>query len=114
MPYADLQRALDELVHAAADLKDTGRAVAVLAAAVVDLESATGSGLGPADADPLVLLQRRLGRLHRLLLAAPGRVAPARLRTHLAALGCAPATEPAPGCPEAPRSPAVQVAAATV
>ncbi len=114
MSYADLSRALDELVHAAADPEDTGRATVVLAAAVADLERATGDGLGPSTADPLVVLQRRLGRLHRLLLAGPGRVDAARVRSYADALRCGPVAEPLAGCPQAPLGRTVRVVAATV
>jgi hypothetical protein len=61
MSDADLMRALDELVHAAAHSRDDDRTATVLAAAVVELESAAHAPLGPSGADPLVLLQRRLG-----------------------------------------------------
>ena len=110
MSDADLMRALDELVHAAAHPRDDDRTATVLAAAVVELESAADAPLGPSGGDPLVLLQRRLGRLHRLLLAAPGTVDAARVQSYLDALRCGPVERPVGGCPELPLSRVVQVA----
>ena len=113
MSYAELTRALDELVRAAADAQDDSWTAAVLAAAVVDLEGAIGSGLGPAAGDPLVVLQRRLGRVHRLALAAPHRVDVLGLRSHLHSLSCGAGTGSA-RCPDAPRGRAVCLVGATV
>ena len=73
-----------------------------LAAAVVELEGALGAGLGAADADPLVVLQRRWARLQRLAgRAAPGTVDPARVRFLAATLRAS--TPPIPSTPPTPR-----------
>ena len=85
MTRPDLVTALDELAQAAASTRDAARTT-ILAAAVVDLEHAAGAGLGAADDDPLVLLQRRLARVHRLLLDAPADIDAARVRRHADAL----------------------------
>jgi hypothetical protein len=82
----DLATALDELAQVAATTQDAARATTALAAAVVDLETAAGAGLGVAAGDPLVLLQRRLGRVHRLLLDAPAGVDAADIGRHVDAL----------------------------
>jgi hypothetical protein len=81
-----LATALEELAQAAASTQDAARTTSLLAAAVVDLEGAAGAGLGAAADDPLVLLQRRLGRVHRLLLDAPAGVDAARVGRHVDAL----------------------------
>ena len=76
MARTQLSEALDRLAEAAADVHDlTGArtdrtAGAALAGAVLDLEEAAGSSLGPVDADADVVLLRRLDRARRLLLAA--------------------------------------------
>ena len=114
MSYADLTRALDQLVDCAAHPQDAGRTSTVLAAAVVDLERAAGCALGPAGADPLVVLQRRLGRVHRLLLAVPDRVDAARVRTYVDALACGPAAEPGCRCSDAPQGRTAPPIVATV
>ena len=83
MARTTLGDALDRLAEAAADVHDlthagTDRAAgAALAGAVVDLEEAAGSSLGPVDTDADVVLLRRLDRARRLLLAAraPGSAA---------------------------------------
>ena len=118
MSQTDLARALDDLAHAAADAQDTGRATAVLAAAVVHLERIAEAGLGPTGGEPLVLLQRRVGRLHRLLLAAPERVDAARVQAYVDALLGVPAPDRSADCtarcPDLSRGRPAQVAAATV
>ena len=87
-----LQGVLDQLVHAAAEAPPTCWARAVLASAVTDLEQVAGASLGAADQDSMVMLQRRLGRVHRLLTGAPGSPGASRIRAHLEALGCPPTT----------------------
>jgi hypothetical protein len=114
MSHTQLAEALDALAQAAANPCGDGRTATVLAAAVGELESAADASLGPSGADPLVLLQRRLGRVHRLLLAVPGKVDAARVQCYLDALRCGPVPRPVAGCPEMPRSRAVHVAPATV
>ncbi|GAB2907947.1 hypothetical protein GCM10027047_02740 [Rhodococcus aerolatus] len=77
----DARAALAALAEETASLPDAPAARWALAAAVVELETALGAGLGPAHADPLVVLQRRWARLHRLAgRAAPGTVDPGRVR----------------------------------
>lgn len=88
-----LAGALDRLAQAAAEAPDDRWTVTVLAAAVRDLEHAAGAGLGAVECDPLVVLQRRLGRVHRLLVAQPGATAVEVVLAHLGALAGAP---PAP------------------
>ena len=68
----ELATALDRLAHAAAHTPDTPATRTARAAAVTDLERAAHAGLGPAGHDPLVVLQRRLGRAHARLAATPG------------------------------------------
>ena len=109
MSDAHLTRALDELAQAAAHPCGDARTATVLAAAVVELESAADAPLGPSGADPLVLLQRRLGRVHRLVLAAPGKVDAARVQSYLEALRCGPLPLPVSRCAELPLCRAVQV-----
>ena len=90
-----LQGVLDQLVHAAAEAPPTCWARAVLASAVTDLEQVAGASLGAADQDSMVMLQRRLGRVHRLLTGAPGSPGSpgaSRIRAHLEALRCPPTT----------------------
>lgn len=95
-----LASALEELVHAAAEAPDSAAVTTVLATAVVDLERASGASLGPVGRESLVVLQRRLGRVHRLLLDTPGTTSPDRVRAHLRAL-CRPAPAPASPAPHA-------------
>lgn len=83
---ASLITVLDQLAHAAAEAPDTRWTTTVLAAAVLDLECAAGASLGVAECDPLVVLQRRIGRVHRLLATAPGATNPERVQAHLRAL----------------------------
>jgi hypothetical protein len=89
--------ALDELARAAAaGDHDDPLSRQALAAAVQYVEGAVGAELGRVEFDPLVLLQRRLARVHRLLLATPAGVSAvggsaagvsaAELRAHAAAL----------------------------
>ena len=86
-PDDPVASALDELVVAAAAALDHARARAALSAVVLSLESATGSSLGPTARDPLVVLQRRLGRAHRLLATGrSGAVTADEVRGHLATL----------------------------
>lgn len=65
-----VQRAMAELADAAATAGDGSATRAALAGVVRGLERAAGSPLGAAEQDPLVVLQRRLGRAHRLLAGA--------------------------------------------
>ncbi len=58
----ELTGALDGLAAAAAQAGDDARTPAVLAVVVQRLEDAAGAGLGDASREPLVVLQRRLGR----------------------------------------------------
>lgn len=92
---ATLMSALDQLVHAANEAPDTRWTTTVLATAVTDLERVAGASLGAAEHDPLVVLQRRLGRVHRRLAADPGSASPVVVRAHLLALR-RPAHTPAP------------------
>lgn len=87
-----LAAALAQLAHAAAEAPDTRWTVTALAAAVTDLEHAAGASLGATEHDPLVVLQRRLGRAHRLLTATPATTAEV-VQAHLQALHH-PATPP--------------------
>lgn len=80
-PRTTVGGALTALAEETAALTDGPAQRRALAAAVVELETALGAALGPADADPLVVLQRRWARLHRLAgHAAPGTVDPGRVR----------------------------------
>lgn len=81
-----LRSALDQLTHAATNAPGTCWTTTVLATAVVDLERAANASLGAADADPLVVLHRRLGRAPRLLAAEPGSLSLDLVRAHLRAL----------------------------
>ena len=84
--------ALEELVGAAAAVADDACGRAALAAVVRSMESSAESSLGTTAGDPLVVLQRRLGRAHRLLAVDPSAtLTPGELRRHLATL-----SEPAP------------------
>ncbi len=83
-----LMSALDQLAHAAAEAPDTRWTTTVLATAVADLERAAGASLGAAEHDPLVVLHRRLGRAHRMLVAAHGTASLELVWTHLQALRC--------------------------
>ncbi|MBA3523887.1 MAG: hypothetical protein H0T85_04925 [Geodermatophilaceae bacterium] len=65
---ADVRAALAELAAAASEAADGPEARGILGAAVRDLEQRAGADLGPTGSDPLVALQRRLGRVHGLLL----------------------------------------------
>ena len=67
-PFGGLATALDGLAAAAHQARDDAPTRAVLAVVVHRLEDAAGAGLGDTDGDPLVVLQRRLGRAHGLLL----------------------------------------------
>lgn len=91
----DTTTALERLAHAAAEAVDDGWTIVALAAAVTDLERVAVAELGPAEHDPLVVMQRRLGRVHRLLAAAePGDLRVEVVRAHLLALsGAAPAPQ---------------------
>ncbi len=83
--------ALDELAGAAAATQDDACARTALSAVVLSLESSAGSSLGPTEGDPLVVLQRRLGRAHRLLATGrSGAVTAGEVSAHLATL-CWPA-----------------------
>lgn len=90
MPRAatdDLRTALEELGRAAAGLDHDGASAAALAAAVRTLEDAAGAGLGPAEHDPVVALQRRLARASRALTRRPtAAVDVATVLVHAAAL----------------------------
>lgn len=90
---ASVMNVLDQLAHAAAEAPDTRWTTTVLAAAVLDLECAAGASLGVAECDPLVVLQRRIGRVHRLLATAPSATNYERVQSHLRALRH-PAAEP--------------------
>ncbi len=93
-----LMSALDKLAHAAAEAPETRWMTTVLATAVADLERAARASLGTTEHDPLVVLHRRLGRAHRLLVAAPGTASPALVEAHLQALrrpAPTPVAEPA-------------------
>lgn len=70
-----LHDALHQLAAAAAHACDDRRTRAVLAVVVQHLEAAAGSELGASAQEPFVVLQRRLGRAHRLLAAATRPVA---------------------------------------
>jgi len=88
-----LSLALDDLAEIAAQAADDTATRAVLARTVCSLEQAAGAGLGRVDGDPLVVLQRRLGRAARRLAAdpAPGAattLTSAQVRAHAAALRC--------------------------
>ncbi len=86
--------ALEDLVGAAAAAADDAGGRAALAAVVRSLESSAESSLGTTAGDPLVVLQRRLGRAHRLLAVDPsGTLTAGELRRHLATL-CTPAPVP--------------------
>lgn len=102
-----LARALDALAHSAADAPDDRWTLAALARAVAELEHAAGAGLGGTEHDPLVVLQRRLGRVHGRLLRAPAPLDPQVVLDHLRALGV-PTPEPAaaPVTPERVGEPA--------
>lgn len=89
---------LDELVRAAAAAADGVWTTTVLAAAVLDLEQTAGAPLGDTGADPTVVLQRRLGRAHRLLARDAEAVDPDRVRRHRQAL-VGPAPQPAVDVP---------------
>jgi predicted transcriptional regulator len=99
-----LSTALDGLAVAAERARDDGRTRAVLAAVVQRLEDAADAGLGDADGDPLVVLQRRFGRAHALLAARPAAdLEPDLLRSVAAAVAApaasAAAVRPATPCP---------------
>ncbi len=98
--HPSLAQALDELVQAAAEATDDRWTLAALARAVTELEGAAGASLGGTEHDQLVVLQRRLGRVHGQLLCASTTMDPAIVLSHLRALR-APAPEPASG-PVAP------------
>lgn len=91
----ELADALSALAEEAAALADAPGPRCALAATVLELEAALGAPLGPVMGDPLVVLQRRWARLHRLAGAAgPGLVQPGRVRVLAATLRAA-APEPA-------------------
>ena len=69
----ELAEALDGLAAAAEQAHDDARTRAVLAVVVERLEDASGTTLGDAAGDPLVVLQRRFGRAHARLAAQPAR-----------------------------------------
>lgn len=82
-----VESALDELVTAAAAARDDVRSRAALASVVLSLERSAGSSLGTTAGDPLVVLQRRLGRAHRLLATGgSGAVTSEEVRGHVATL----------------------------
>jgi len=81
-----LTRTLEQLVHTAAEAPDDPWTMRVLASAVTDLERAAGASLGATEHDPLVVLHRRLGRVHGLLVVAPGTASPDLVKAHLRAL----------------------------
>ena len=82
-----VRTALHELVTAAAAIRDDVCGRAGLAVVVLSLECSAGGSLGTTDGDPLVVLQRRLGRAHRLLeTAGSGALAADDVRGHLVTL----------------------------
>jgi len=86
---------LDDLVGAAAGLRDDVCSRTALASVVRALELAAGRPLGATDDEPLAVLQRRFGRLDldRVL-------SPTQARDHLAVLRCSPpSTAPAAARP---------------
>lgn len=85
---AELSASLDELAHAAAEAPDTWWTRAVLARAVRELETAADASLGDCEHEPLVMLQRRLGRVHgRLLVTVTPALGPGKIETYVDALG---------------------------
>lgn len=97
-----LMSLLEQLVHTTAEAPGDPWTMRALASVVADLERAAGAGLGPTEHDSLVMLQRRMGRAHRLLVADPGAASLERVRLHLQALrqeapapGIVPAGDPA-------------------
>ncbi len=90
-----LTTSLDGLAAAAEQARDDARTRAVLAVVVQRLEDAAGAWLGDTGGDPLVVLQRRFGRAHGLLLERRTGDADADLLHGLArALQPQPAGEP--------------------
>jgi hypothetical protein len=74
-PSAGVHDALHELTAAAAHACDDARTRAVLAVVVRQLEHAAAAELGDTAGEPLVVLQRRLGRAHRLLAGSRAQAA---------------------------------------
>lgn len=81
----DLRHALDDLAWTVAATQETSPGRPALDAVVRDLERMAGA---PLDGDdPLPVLHRRFGRVHRLLLQqSPDAVTVARIRHHRAVL----------------------------
>lgn len=94
-----LSRALDELGDVAAQAADDAPTRAALARTVGLLELAAGAALGPAEHDPLVVLQRRLGRASQRLSvgARAGDLRAEQVRAHAAALRCPVPAQRRPG-----------------
>lgn len=59
--------AMSDLAQVAAEVPDTAEARWVLGCVLARLEQLAGVDLGPTSVDPLVVLQRRLGRVHGIL-----------------------------------------------
>ena len=90
-----LSHALDELGEVAAQAGDDAPTRAALARAVEQLEQAAGADLGSTTCDPLVVLQRRLGRAAQRLdgltaadASAAAGLSAEQVRAHAAALRC--------------------------
>lgn len=94
-----LSSALDELTEVAARAVDDAPTRAALARSVELLEQAAGAGLGPTGCDPLVVLQRRLGRAAQRLSvgARAGDLRAEQVRAHAAALRCPVPAQRRPG-----------------
>lgn len=84
----DLSVSLNKLAQTAADATETRWTLSVLARVVRELETAAGANaeLGDTEQEPLVVLQRRLGRVHRLLLAGSTTQTPAAVQAQTNAL----------------------------
>jgi len=108
-PRASSQLTLDELAHAAAAVDPGHHAVSGLASVVLAIERAAGVSLGPADDEPLIVLQRRFGRAHRSL--APTSIGTAELE-RLADLLRDPAAAPVSNVRRAAVRPGTDVALA--